>query len=216
MESLASTISLAAVMSALSPLELVKTRIQTNTELVLSGSIPRPYNGFMDCLKTIAKSEGTKALWKGNFIGLARFFPAETVNCYIKNIFRAHLPKNIISNIAAGIGGGWGAAVLFYPIETVRIFISTSTLPTKPTLRHLNQNIKSEGAKYLYRGFSSLLLSIALFRGIFFGYYDTFKDARKEKLWKWITAYFSGLLAGLSVHPVETMRKRAIISKSSL
>ena len=107
MESLASTISLAAVMSALSPLELVKTRIQTNTELVLSGSIPRPYNGFMDCLKTIAKSEGTKALWKGNFIGLARFFPAETVNCYIKNIFRAHLRKTSsrTSRLGSGEGG---------------------------------------------------------------------------------------------------------------
>ena len=116
----------------------------------------------------------------------------------------------------AGIGGGWGAAILFYPIETVRIFISTSTLPTKLALCHLNQNIKLEGVKHLYRGFSSLLLSIALFRGIFFGYYDTFKGARKEKSWKWITAYFSGLLAGLSVHPVETMRKRAIISKSNL
>lgn len=36
------------------------------------------------------------------------------------------LPTSTISNFVAGIIGGWTAASILYPIDTVRFFIATS------------------------------------------------------------------------------------------
>lgn len=108
------------------PLELIKSRIQTSYELVDRGAIQKCYKGFTDCLKTIKVNEGIKALWKGNSISLMRFFPNEKINNDVKNYAHTLLPKHALSNFIAGITGGWVAAGIFYPIDTIRLFMGTS------------------------------------------------------------------------------------------
>ena len=87
----------------------------------------------MDCLKTVSKSEGVAALWKGNFLGIMRFFPNESLNFFIKNKIKSNLPNNLAMNIGAGVFGGWLSSFVFYPIDTVRIFLASSTSQSKKT-----------------------------------------------------------------------------------
>lgn len=39
---------------------------------------------------------------------------------------REKLPVHPINNIVSGVTGGWTAAAILYPFDTIRIFISTS------------------------------------------------------------------------------------------
>ena len=76
--------------------------------------------------------------------------------------------------------------------------------------------MKNQGTGYLYRGFGSCLLGITIFRGSFFGFYDTFKGETSDLSGKWVVAYLSGLFSGFLVYPMETIRKRKIISNKSI
>jgi hypothetical protein len=78
-----------------------------------------------------------RALWKGNSISVLRFFPNETINNDVKNAVKTIIPASPISNIGAGIIGGWTAAGILYPVDTARIFISTSTQRTSETIKKL-------------------------------------------------------------------------------
>ena len=75
---------------------------------------------------------------------------------------------------------------------------------------------KVQGASFLYKGYSSSLLGIALFRGSYFGIYDSTKEFASTGEEKLGIAYFSGLVAGMLVYPIETIRKKKIIMEGKL
>lgn len=60
------------------------------------------------------------------------------------------------------------------------------------------------------------MLNIALFRGTYFGMFDTLKDFSSSFEEKWMAAYLSGLTAGLLVYPSETIRKKKILTENKL
>jgi len=58
-----------------SPIEVIKMRIQNQDEMVKQGSLDKRYTGIADCAKRIVSEEGPKALWKGNWTNVLRYFP---------------------------------------------------------------------------------------------------------------------------------------------
>lgn len=102
--------------------------------MIEKGAISRKYRGIIDCAKAIKVNEGMNALWKGNSITLLRFFPNEAINNYVKNVSRSQLPSSYMSNVVSGVVGGWMAAAVLYPIDTVRIMMSTSVKTSKETV----------------------------------------------------------------------------------
>ena len=97
------------------------------------------------------------------------------INNSVKNQTKIILPQSILSNIASGVVGGWTAALILYPIDTARVIISTSSKKSAETLKDIRIKISQEGSRFLLRGSSSSLLSIALFRGTYFGVFDSSK-----------------------------------------
>lgn len=176
MEQVVHAIGLSALVSIGNPIELIKSRFQTMNELIDRGTIQKKYQGIVDCIKMIKVNEGVRALWKGNSIALARFFPNQKINNDVKNKVKTFLPDSAISNVLSGVIGGWAAAAILFPIDTARIFISTSNKRAFETVKDLIKNIKLHGVNFLYRGYASSLLNIALFRGTFFGMFDTLKN----------------------------------------
>lgn len=100
------------------------------TELIDKGTINNKYSSVRDCVSRIRVNEGIKGLWKGNSIALARFFPNEIINNSVKNSAQKIMAPSMMSNIVAGVVGGWTSALILYPIDTVRILISTSNSRT--------------------------------------------------------------------------------------
>ncbi len=43
--------------------------------MIKVGVLSRRYGGIVDCITTVAKDEGIKGLWKGNFTNVLRYFP---------------------------------------------------------------------------------------------------------------------------------------------
>ena len=69
-----------ASMTLANPIELVRIRMQTCSELVQMGSLKKSYSGVFDCLQRVQYEEGLRAFWKGNAAKLIRFYCSETIN----------------------------------------------------------------------------------------------------------------------------------------
>jgi hypothetical protein len=54
-----------------------------------------------------------------------------------------------------------------------------------------------------------------LYRGSFFGCYDTLKTQGNTKTFKWFSAYAAGLMGSIAVYPVETIRKNMILGQNN-
>jgi solute carrier family 25 (adenine nucleotide translocator) protein 4/5/6/31 len=85
MEEAMNAATITAAVSFSSPLELLKSRMQTMGQMVLNGTIDRQYEGIHDCLARVRRAEGARALWKGNSIGLLRYYPNEKLNILMKS-----------------------------------------------------------------------------------------------------------------------------------
>lgn len=80
MKAIASFAGAGAAMTLANPVELVRIRMQTMSELVELGTLNRSYSGVLDCMKRVQCEEGLKAFWKGNAAKLIRFYCSETIN----------------------------------------------------------------------------------------------------------------------------------------
>ena len=69
------------------PTDLIRRRLQMQS---FSPEVPR-YNGIIDCIKIIFKSEGIKGLYRGLFINYIKTFPTLAIQFYsldtLKEIF---------------------------------------------------------------------------------------------------------------------------------
>lgn len=67
----------------------------------------------------------------------------------------------------------------------------------------------------LYRGFSLSIFTVFIYRGLYFGIYDTGKGmgftAKYEIIMKIILAQFATNTAGLIVYPLDTIRRRLMM-----
>jgi solute carrier family 25 (mitochondrial adenine nucleotide translocator), member 4/5/6/31 len=76
------------------PIELVKLRLQNMDAMLKSGALETPYGGIVDCTTRVAKEEGVKALWKGNFTNVLRYFPTQALNFAFKDYFKRLFGKS--------------------------------------------------------------------------------------------------------------------------
>jgi len=68
-------VSAAVSKTIASPIEVVKMRIQNQDKMIEKGLLKEPYKGIPDCFSRIMSEEGVKALWKGNWTNVLRYFP---------------------------------------------------------------------------------------------------------------------------------------------
>lgn len=61
-------------MTISNPVDLIRIRMQTMTELVEVGALQRSYEGIIDCIKRVKNEEGLRAFWKGNGANVLRFY----------------------------------------------------------------------------------------------------------------------------------------------
>ena len=81
-------VGIASLLTLVSPIDLIRTRLQTDAQLFKTGRITQTYRSIRHCLKTIQKTEGVKSFWKGNTMNLARFFPNETINYKARSLLK--------------------------------------------------------------------------------------------------------------------------------
>lgn len=210
----------------IAPLDVVKIRLQLQTQSqrgtpTLAAS--PIYRGTIPTIQHILRSEGLRALWKGNV-------PAEALYvCYSATQFVAYrsitlgLQKGIgenklptaVESFVAGAGAGALATTATYPLDLLRTrFAAQGQERVYASLRASIRAIATqEGPRGFFRGLSAGVGQIVPYMGAFFAVYETLR----LPLGRMRMPYGSGdatagvvasVLAKTCIFPLDLVRKR--------
>ena len=216
------------------PIERVKLLIQTQdaNPNIISGKVPR-YTGVINCFSRVASEQGVASFWRGNMANIVRYFPTQAFNFAFKDTIKGAFPKYnpkteflpfFMTNLASGGLAGAGAQVFVYPLDFARTRLAADVGGSGGKREFtglvdcLGKTAGRGGPLALYQGFGVNLQGIIIYRGAYFGLYDTAKgalfgeDARNASLVaKWAIAQTSTTAAGLMSYPFDTVRRRLMM-----
>merc|ERR1712066_63429 len=163
--------------TAAAPIERVKLLVQNQDEMIKQGRLDKPYTGVLDCTKRTLASEGVAPFWRGNLANVLRYFPTQALNFAFKDSIKAQFATPNASGGAAGT-----MSLLFvYSLDFARTRLANDA-KGKGGERQFNglidvyvKTLKSDGIQGLYRGFTISAVGIFIYRGMYFGLYDTLK-----------------------------------------
>merc|ERR1711887_266525 len=171
------------------PIERVKLLVQNQDEMIKQGRLDKPYTGVIDCTTRTLKTEGIIPFWRGNLANVIRYFPTQALNFafkgQIKSLFAvskdaSYLTK-VSTNIASGGFAGSLSLTVVYSLDFARTRLAHDS-KGKDGKRQFNglidvykQTLASDGIGGLYRGFVISCVGIFIYRGLYFGIYDTVK-----------------------------------------
>jgi len=225
-----SGVAAAVSKTAAAPIERVKLLVQNQGEMLKQGTLSEPYKGVMDCTARTMKNEGLISFWRGNLANVIRYFPTQALNFAFKDSVKAMFKtakdapqyekfgKNIMS------GGVAGSMSLFfvYSLDYCRTRLANDA-KTKSGTRQYNgmvdvyvKTIKSDGVQGLYRGFVISCVGIFIYRGMYFGLYDTVKPVllgdNANLLASFLLGWVVTVTAGLLSYPIDTVRRRMMMT----
>ncbi|XP_059644996.1 ADP,ATP carrier protein ER-ANT1 isoform X1 [Cornus florida] len=226
----------AAIMSksAAAPIERVKLLLQNQGELLKRGQLKKPYTGVGNCFSRVFKEEGLLAFWRGHQANVIRYFPTQALNFafkgYFKSLFGRSKEKDgymkwFAGNVASGSAAGATTSLFLYHLDYARTRLGIDTKELVNGQRQFRglvdvyrKTLSSDGIVGLYRGFGVSILGITLYRGMYFGIYDTMKPIVLVGPFK--DNFFASFLLGWSVttvsgvcaYPFDTLRRRMMLT----
>ena len=223
-------ISAAVAKTCTAPIERVKLLLQTqdaNKAIIESG---RKYTGIQNCFSRVVAEEGPKALWRGNFVNVLRYFPTQALNFafkdYYKSLIAARFPNSgfgwdLFRNVSAGGAAGATSLCFVYPLDLARTRLAADVgkgvndRQFKGLGDCLSKIYKVDGIRGLYRGFGISVAGIIPYRAAYFGFFDTGKKnipgVNDYLLLKFLFAQFCTTSAGLLSYPFDTVRRRMMM-----
>nr|KJB50121.1 hypothetical protein B456_008G154500 [Gossypium raimondii] len=185
-------VSAAVSKTAAAPIERVKLLIQNQDEMIKAGRLSEPYKGITDCFARTIKDEGVIALWRGNTANVLRYFPTQALNFAFKDYFKRMFNfkkdrdgywKWFAGNLASGGAAGASSLLFVYSLDYARTRLANDNKAAKKGgQRQFNglvdvyrKTIQSDGIAGLYRGFNISCVGIIVYRGLYFGMYDSLK-----------------------------------------
>jgi len=202
--------------------------------MVKQGSLDKRYTGIADCAKRIVGEEGPKALWKGNWTNVLRYFPTQALNFAFKDTFKRMFNKNkdkdgyliwFAANMASGGLAGSVSLAFVYSLDFARTKLTNDLKSAKKggekqykgLIDVYSKTIASDGVAGLYRGFVISCVGIVIYRGLYFGLYDTIKPLLPKNLKNDFRVNFAigwsvTVLAGLASYPIDTIRRRMMMT----
>lgn len=230
-------VSAAVSKTAAAPIERVKLLIQNQDEMIKQGRLSEPYKGIVDCFSRVSKEEGVGSLWRGNTANVIRYFPTQALNFafkdYFKKLFGMKKDKDgywwwFAGNLASG--GAAGACSLFfvYSLDYARTRLANDAKSAKKGggERQFNglvdvyrKTMATDGIAGLYRGFVISCVGIVVYRGLYFGLYDSLKPALGPYSDNFLASFVLGWgitnLAGLASYPIDTIRRRMMMTSGA-
>lgn len=228
---LAGGISAAVSKTAVAPIERVKLLLQvqhSSTQI----SKEMQYKGIVDCFTRVSKEQGFWSLWRGNLANVIRYFPTQALNFAFKDtykrVFLAGVDKHkdfwkfFAGNLASGGAAGATSLMFVYPLDFARTRLgadvgrSGSERQYKGLIDCLAKTVKSDGPIGLYRGFFVSVQGIIIYRGAYFGMFDTANGMIKGTqfdsfFFKFLIAQFVTNASGVTSYPFDTVRRRMMM-----
>jgi len=205
--------------------------VQNQDEMIKQGRLDKPYNGVLDCLKRVLATEGVQPLWRGNLANVLRYFPTQALNFAFKDSIKAIFatPKDasaqrkFATNIASGGAAGTMSLLFVYSLDYARTRLANDA-KGKGGERQFNglidvytKTLKSDGIQGLYRGFTISAVGIFIYRGMYFGLFDTLKPILvggkdSSVLASFLLGWAVTVTAGLMSYPIDTVRRRMMMT----
>merc|ERR1712227_312034 len=204
--------------------------VQNQDEMIKQGRLDKPYTGVIDCTTRVLKTEGVYPFWRGNLANVLRYFPTQALNFafkdQIKSLFKTSkdAPQYLKfgTNIASGGFAGTLSLLFVYSLDYARTRLANDA-KGKGGERQFNglidvytKTLKSDGIQGLYRGFTISAVGIFIYRGMYFGLFDTLKpillgDTPNVTL-SFLLGWGVTITAGLMSYPIDTIRRRMMMT----
>jgi len=221
--------------TAAAPIERVKLLIQNQDEMIKAGRLDRKYDGIMECFSRTTKQEGVMALWRGNTANVIRYFPTQALNFAFRDTYKAmfNFKKErdgywwwMAGNLASGGAAGATSLMFVYSLDYARTRLANDAKSAKKGgERQFNglvdvykKTLASDGIAGLYRGFAPSVAGIIVYRGLYFGMYDSIKPVvlvgslEGNFLASFALGWIVTTGAGIASYPLDTVRRRMMMT----
>ena len=134
---------------------------------------------------------GVLPFWRGNLANCLRYFPTQALNFAFKDQVKAMFKQSktdtygvkFTKNVISGGVAGAMSLVFVYSLDYARTRLANDLKSSKKgssrqysgMIDVYRQTMKSDGIAGLYRGFVISCVGIVVYRGCYFGFYDTLK-----------------------------------------
>jgi len=225
-----SGVAAAVSKTAAAPIERVKLLVQNQGEMLKQGILDKPYNGVVDCTMRTLKSEGPVAFWRGNMANVIRYFPTQALNFAFKDTVKSMFKtakdapqyEKFAKNILSGGCAGSLSLMFVYSLDYCRTRLANDAKSKDGTRQYSGmidvyaKTIKSDGIQGLYRGFVISCVGIFIYRGMYFGLYDSIKPIllgdNASVLLSFLLGWVVTVTAGLMSYPIDTIRRRMMMT----
>jgi len=228
-------VSAAVSKTAAAPIERVKLLIQNQDEMLKAGRLDRKYNGIVDCFRRTTAQEGVVALWRGNTANVIRYFPTQALNFAFRDTYKSMFAfkkerdgywKWMAGNLASGGMAGATSLLFVYSLDYARTRLANDAKSAKKGgERQFNglvdvykKTLASDGVAGLYRGFMPSVAGIIVYRGLYFGMYDSIKpvilvgNLEGNFLASFMLGWAVTTGAGIASYPLDTIRRRMMMT----
>ncbi|PWI74124.1 ADP,ATP carrier protein [Purpureocillium lilacinum] len=228
-------VSAAVSKTAAAPIERVKLLVQNQDEMIKAGRLDRRYNGIGDCFKRTMADEGALSLWRGNTANVIRYFPTQALNFAFRDKFKKMFGFKkerdgygmwMLGNLASGGAAGATSMLFVYSLDYARTRLANDAKSTKGGgERQFNglidvyrKTLASDGIAGLYRGFMPSVAGIIVYRGLYFGMYDSIKPVllvgplANNFLASFALGWCVTTGAGIAAYPLDTIRRRMMMT----
>jgi len=227
-------VSAAVSKTAAAPIERVKLLIQNQDEMIKQGRLSRKYDGIAECFRRTAAEEGVGSFWRGNTANVIRYFPTQALNFAFKDKFKKMFGfkkddnywKWFAGNLASGGMAGATSLAFVYSLDYARTRLANDAKSSKGTgERQFNglidvyrKTLATDGIAGLYRGFGPSVVGIVVYRGLYFGLYDSLKPvllvgSLDESFFaKFLLGWTVTTAASTASYPLDTVRRRMMMT----
>ncbi|KAI4136645.1 MAG: hypothetical protein L6R39_007683 [Caloplaca ligustica] len=228
-------VSAAVSKTAAAPIERVKLLIQNQSEMMKAGRLDRKYDGIIECFTRTIKNEGTASLWRGNTANVIRYFPTQALNFAFRDTYKSMFAykkerdgyaKWMMGNLASGGAAGATSLLFVYSLDYARTRLANDAKSAKVGgERQFNglvdvykKTLASDGVLGLYRGFGPSVAGIVVYRGLYFGMYDSIKPVlltgslEGSFLASFLLGWTVTTGAGIASYPLDTVRRRMMMT----
>jgi len=227
-------VSAAVSKTAAAPIERVKLLIQNQDEMLKTGRLDRKFDGIGECFRRTARDDGIASLWRGNTANVIRYFPTQALNFAFRDTYkkmfsykkeRDGYAKWMAGNLASGGMAGATSLLFVYSLDYARTRLGNDMKNKNGGERQFNglvdvykKTLKSDGIAGLYRGFGPSVLGIVVYRGLYFGMYDSIKPVilvgplEGNFLASFALGWSVTTGAGIASYPLDTVRRRMMMT----
>ena len=228
-------VSAAVAKTAAAPIERVKLLIQNQDEMLKQGRLSHKYTGIIDCFRRTAADEGIVSFWRGNTANVIRYFPTQALNFAFKDQIKALFGfkkdegywKWFAGNLASGGIAGALSLAFVYSLDYARTRLANDAKSAKGDGKGREFNglidvykktLASDGIAGLYRGFGPSVIGIVVYRGLYFGLYDSLKPVvlvgplEGSFLASFLLGWVVTTGASTASYPLDTIRRRMMMT----